>query len=318
MAFNESISSGAKPVAIVTGAGGFCGRHLTAELLASGYTVVGVDLAGEAAGGVVLRREDILRTDRLAAIFAETVPNRIFHLAALTNPRIDYAELHRVNALGTLSLLRATRQACPQATILLTSSSAVYGPVQPFQLPIHEDHPFHPVSAYAVSKVAQEMVAYQQFAEHGLRVIRARPFNLTGPGESTSFVTSALAQQVAAMAAGVHQPSLITGNLETTRDFTDVRDAVVAYRLLAERGEPGMAYNVCSGRGTNIRALLDMLVELGGIECPHLTLNPSRLHSVDVPIQVGDPSRLLQRTGWKLRFPLAQTLRHLLDSFAND
>ena len=302
-------------MAVVTGANGFCGRHLTDHLLAAGYDVVGVDSAGAPDNDPSIRRLDILDTDGLTRLFADVKPCQVYHLAALTNPRLAYADLHRVNALGTLSLLGAVRESCPEATVLVTSSSAVYGRVDPGDLPIREEQPFSPVSAYAISKIAQEMVAYQQHAEHGLRVIRVRPFNLTGPGESIHFVTSALARQVAEIAAGHGAPVLTTGNLDTTRDFTDVRDAVGAYRLLAERGQPGLAYNVCSGRGIVIRTILDQLVEIAGIPKPVVNSQDFHPTATDVPVQIGDATGLASCTGWTTTFSIRSTLQDALDSW---
>jgi GDP-4-dehydro-6-deoxy-D-mannose reductase len=191
----------------------------------------------------------------------------------------------------------------------------VYGPVNPAALPIAESQCFSPVTLYAVSKIAQEMLANTYHAAHGMRVIRARAFNLTGPGESSRFVTSAFAHQIAEIEAGRREPVLRVGNLEAVRDFTDVRDAVRAYRLLAECGEPGGVYNVCSGQGTSIRQVLDALLALSTVRNISVELDPERLQHADVPAQVGDGTRLRQATGWAPRIPLRQTLLDVLDSW---
>jgi GDP-4-dehydro-6-deoxy-D-mannose reductase len=261
---------------------------------------------------MTLYEGDLLDAGRLHAVLDEVRPAFIFHLAALTNPRLDYQELHRVNALGTLALLDAVRQACPTATVLVTSSSAVYGRVPDGGLPIGEDEPLRPANLYAVSKIAQEMVAYQQFAEHGLRVIRSRAFNLTGPGEGAGFVTSAFARQIAEIEAGRRGPVLRVGNLAAIRDFTDVRDAVCAYRLLAEHGEPGAVYNICSEQGMVIRHLLDGLLALSRVPGIDVQPDPSRLQPADVPAQVGDAACLRRATGWLPGIPLSQTLADVL------
>jgi len=300
-------------VALVTGASGFTGRHLIACLLASGYEVAGFDRQNWPESDVALYRGDITDAGRLREVLGIVQPDRVFHLAALTNPRLEYAELHRVNALGTLTLLDAVRQVCPRAVVLITSTSAVYGRVLPEELPIGEDQPFRPANAYAVSKIAQEMIAYQQFAQHGLHVVRTRAFNLTGPGESAAFVTSAFARQIADIEAGQQEPVIRVGVLGTRRDFLDVRDAVRAYVLEAEQGEPGAVYNVCSGQSRTIAEVLEGLLALSMVRGITIREDPARLQPADVPFQVGNSSRLRERTGWQPEIPFERTLRDVLD-----
>lgn len=302
-----------RPTAFVTGAAGFCGYHLVAHLVESGYHVAGLDREGSANHLCMLYQGDVTNCEQVRAILDREKPNVILHLAALTNPRLDYVELHRVNALGTLSLLTATRQACSDVPVLITGTSAVYGNAPPSALPISEAQLLRPATPYAVSKIAQEMLATQQGAEHGLRIICTRTFNLTGPGESPSFVTSAFARQIAEIEAGLREPVLHVGNLETVRDLTDVRDAVRAYRLLAEVAEPGATYNVCSGRGTPIRQLLEMLLSMSRVNGILVRQDPDRLRPGDVSIQVGDATRLREATGWAPTIPLRQTLQDVLD-----
>lgn len=301
-------------VALITGVNGFTGRHLAAHLRDSGYRVAGFDLSN-ALPDVALHQGDITDSAAVETTLAEIRPDVIFHLAALLNPRLPYETLHRVNAQGTLNLLDAVRTGCPKATVLVTSTSAVYGQVQPADLPIAETQPFHPANVYAVTKIAQEMLAHQQFAAHGLRVIRSRAFNLTGPGESPAFASSAFARQLAEIEVGRREPVLRVGNLESVRDFTDVRDAVRAYRLLAELGEPGGVFNVCSGRGTPIRQILEILLDLSTVRGISVEVDASRSQPADVPIQVGDPSRLKAFTGWSPAIALEQTLADVLDDW---
>jgi GDP-4-dehydro-6-deoxy-D-mannose reductase len=304
-------------VALITGANGFCGRHLAAHLLNSGYRVAGFDLEAGPNPDLALYRGDISDTVAVEAMLAEVRPEAIFHLAALLNPRLPYDTLHRVNARGTLNLLEAARAACPRATVLVTSSSAVYGSVKPEDLPIAESQPFHPASIYAVTKIAQETLAYQQYAAHGLRVVRTRPFNLVGPGENPAFASSAFARQIAEIELGRRRPILVVGNLDSVRDFTDVRDAVRAYRLLTERGEAGGVFNVCSGRATPIRHVLEILLSLSAVRGISVEIDPARFQPADVPIQVGDPSRLQAVTGWSPAIALEQTLADVLDDWRN-
>ena len=302
--------------ALITGVLGFCGRHLAAHLQASGYRISGLDQArGEAPGGVTMHLGDIRDQACLADLLRKVEPSDIFHLAALTNPQAGWDALSDVNVRGTGQLLEAARLCDPSPTIVVAGSSAAYGAVVPGELPIGEDQPFRPRSAYAVSKVAQEMLAYSYYARFGLRVVRARPFNLTGPGESPAFVTSAFAQQIARIEAGLQPPVVEVGNLGSVRDFTDVRDVVQAYRLLGEHGRPGEVYNICSGKGIEIRLLLDTLISLSHVPGIAVNYSESRWQVADVPSQVGDAGRLVRDTGWQPEIPLYQTLEDLLNSW---
>jgi len=264
---------------------------------------------------VTMHTGDIRDQAWVAELLREVEPSHIFHLAALTNPQAGWDALSGVNVRGTGQLLEAVRLSDTRPTIVVAGSSAAYGAVDPGELPIDEDQPFRPRSAYAVSKVAQEMLAYSYYARFGLRVVRARPFNLTGPGESPAFVTSAFAQQIARIEAMLQPPVLEVGNLDSVRDFTDVRDAVQAYRLLGEHGRPGEVYNVCSGKGIEIRLLLDTLLSLSHVPGIAVSSSESRWQPADVPNQVGDASRLVRATGWQPEIPLHQTLEDVLDSW---
>lgn len=304
--------------ALITGVAGFVGRHLAAHLLSAGYGVAGLDLVQAPIAGVALYAGDLADAAHMEWVLSTVRPGVVFHLAALTDPRLPYEELHRANALGTLSLLSAVQRASPKALVIVASSSAVYGAVPREALPISEHQELRPASAYAVSKIAQEMIACQQAAEHGLRLIRTRTFNLTGPGESPAFVTSAFARQIAAVEAahvgstGPERAVVRVGNLDTVRDFLDVRDAVRAYRLLAERGEAGQVYNVCSGRGTRTGALLDTLLGLSRVQPIAVEIDPARFQVSDVPIQVGENVALRDTTSWSPAIALEHTLHDVL------
>jgi GDP-4-dehydro-6-deoxy-D-mannose reductase len=166
------------------------------------------------------------------------------------------------------------------------------------------------VTPYAASKAAAELAGLQAWLGRGLEVIRARPFNHTGPGQQPSFVIPALARQVAE-AARWGASALQTGNLAAKRDLCDVRDVVRAYRLLAEMGRPGDAYNVCTGRSVPIEDLARRLLQLAGVDVP-LVVDPARIRPIDVPDMRGDPTRLGQTTGWTPAIPLDQTLADVL------
>jgi GDP-4-dehydro-6-deoxy-D-mannose reductase len=211
-----------------------------------------------------------------------------------------------------MNVLLAAAEAGVQR-VLAVSSADVYGPVPEAELPITEDRPLRPVSPYGASKASADLIALQAFLGHGLPVVRVRPFNHLGPGQSDHFVAPALASRIArAEQAGEHH--ITVGNLSARRDFTDVRDVVRAYRLLVERGEPGEVYNVCSGREVAIQEVADRLV--ARTEGPMtLVPDPDLLRPVDTPRLCGDPSRLRAATGWSPEIPLEVTLADVLDDW---
>jgi GDP-4-dehydro-6-deoxy-D-mannose reductase len=201
-------------------------------------------------------------------------------------------------------------------TVLVVSSAEVYGVVSPAQLPLREDTPTAPATPYAASKLASEAVALQAFRGYRQPVLVVRPFNHIGPGQSPNFAVPALAKRIVeARRSGAG--SLRVGTLTTRRDFTDVRDVVVAYRLLIEQGEPGTIYNVCSGRDVAIADVAESLLSLAGAEL-ELVTDPDLVRPVDVPVLRGDASLLRATTGWEPRIPLATTLADVLTSWEAD
>jgi GDP-4-dehydro-6-deoxy-D-mannose reductase len=204
--------------------------------------------------------------------------------------------------------------ACADASVervLAVSSADVYGIVHEEDLPIDEDAPLRPVTPYAASKVAADYLALQAWLGSGLPVLRARAFNHLGPGQMPRFVAPALADRIARneLDGGTVVP---IGNLSARRDFTDVRDVVRAYRLLIERGESGEAYNVCSGRAVSVQQLAEALLTMAR-QPMELKPDPALERPVDVPVLLGDHTRLRTATGWEPEIPLDQTLADLLD-----
>jgi len=237
----------------------------------------------------------------------------VYHLAGFAHVGQSWdrpAEVFRVNAEGTLNVLEAARPT--QARVLVVSSAEVYGNVTPDDLPLAEDSPVRPVSPYAASKAAAETLAVQAWLGRGTHAVVARPFNHTGPGQSPEFVVPAFARRIAEASAG---GVLKVGNLAPRRDLTDVRDVVRAYRLLVEHGEPGTAYNVCSGADVAIEELVNLMVDVAGLTGKvRLEVDPDLLRPADVPVLRGDPSRIQQATGWAPEIPLDQTLKDVLNA----
>ena len=305
-----------QPQALITGALGFCGRHLAACLASAGYRVSGLDrVQAPSPDGLAIYTGDIRDRAWLEGVLRDVMPTHIFHLAAITSPKVGWDALHAVNVLGTAQLLEAVRLSGLDPVVLVAGSSAVYGAVAHGELPIGEDQPFRPTTAYARSKAEQDLLAFSYHERYGLRIVRARPFNLTGPGESPGFVASSFAQQIVRIEAGQQEPVVEVGNLASVRDFVDVRDLVRAYLLLGERGRPGEVYNICSGIGTEIRHLLDLLLALSRRPGIEVRTDEARWQEADVPIQVGSAERIRLATGWRAEIPLPQTLRDVLDSW---
>jgi len=211
-------------------------------------------------------------------------------------------------------LLDALRRSAPRARVLVVGSADEYGIVAPEELPLREQRPPRPASPYAVSKLAQALLALQYDEPGGLSVVVTRTFPHSGPGRGAAFAESSFARQIAEIEAGRRAPALEVGNLEAIRDFTDVRDVVRAYWLLLERGRAREVYNVCSGRGRRLRELLDCLVRLAGVEV-EVRVDAARLRPLDLPALVGDPGKLQADTGWRPSIPLETTLRDLLEDW---
>jgi GDP-4-dehydro-6-deoxy-D-mannose reductase len=218
----------------------------------------------------------------------------------------------RDNLLGILSLLTVFRELSVNGVIVVVSSSAVYGEHPTHRLPLVEDDLLAPLVTYGVSKLAVEALALQHFRAYGIRIIIVRPFNVTGPGEPAWFVTSAFAQQIALIESGRRDPLLKVGDLETVRDFTDVRDAAEALTELAEAGEPGQVYNLCSGVGVPVDQVLSLLMQESGLNVS-VSQDPGRLRPVEIRTQIGSPAKMLRTISWRPRYCLRRTLRDVLD-----
>lgn len=309
---------------LVTGAAGFVGQHLVRELLGAGLTVVGATQSGAPpAGGTLADEErgrvcwiplDVTSESSVTAAVVRSDPDFVYHLAGQSSVGDSFSrplETWDVNATGTLRLACALAETTGGRTrVLLASSAEVYGRVPDGEQPISEERPVRPASPYAASKAAAEVAARQATATGGARVVVARSFNHTGPGHDARFALPSFAQQLAGMKAGRDEPVLRVGNLGVRRDLLDVRDVVRAYRILAERGEPGEAYNVCSGTAYDLRELVEEVIELSGTGA-RIEVDPERVRPVDLPLLMGDGSRL-RALGWEPEIPIRRTLSDLL------
>ncbi|HLM65682.1 MAG TPA: GDP-mannose 4,6-dehydratase [Acidimicrobiales bacterium] len=290
--------------ALVTGAGGFVGAHLVAHLQENGDEVVqlertvdGIDIADESA---------------ITEAIVAARPEAVYHLAGAADVGgswLQARETFLANALGTLNVLEASRAVGAERVLAVTSAD-VYGRVTDDELPLDEDRPLRPVSPYAASKVAADALAQQAWLGHGLPVIRVRAFNHLGPGQSDKFVAPSLAARIARNErhGGDEVP---IGNMTPMRDITDVRDVVRAYRLLVEHGTAGDVYNVCSGRAVAVKELADALLAMAKRPM-HLVTDPDLQRPVDIPVLIGDNTRLTKATGWVPTIGLERTLADVL------
>lgn len=301
--------------ALVTGASGFVGPYLIRHLLDEGYEVVVGAVHGpekRLPKGCLPVRLDITDKEALRQAVAETVPDEIYHLAGLTHPASGAVEeFYEVNLGGTLNLLEAVRQEAPGSRVLLVGSAYAYGRVD---YPVAEADSFKPVNHYGVSKAAADMLG-RSCALQGLRVVNARPFNHSGPGQSPDFLLPTLVEQFAEIRAGRRDPVIRLGNLDSVRDLSDVRDVVRAYHRILWKGRPGEAYNVGRGQGVSVRELFELVSREAGVEVD-LIIEPARVRAADIPYLVADASKVRRELRWEPEIPLDKTVRDMLKTTA--
>ncbi len=296
---------------LVTGGAGFAGRHAIHELSGQGHAAYCFDQVEshqpEAAGAFC---GDLLDIDALRACIRSSSADACLHLAGMAfvpqaweQPR----DVMRVNVEGTLSVLMAFRAENPAARVLCVTSSEVYG--RDPRPCVREDAPLTPSNLYGVSKAAADVSARLYAKEFGMSVLTVRPQNHMGPGQSSRFVVSAFAEQLAQLQQQQSDGPIHVGNLASKRDFADVRDVVRAYRLLLESGTPGEAYNVASGTAIPVGTLLDVLCEVAGF-APERVVDPDRYRPTDEPPLLSI-EKIASAVGWRPRIPLKDTLRDI-------
>jgi GDP-4-dehydro-6-deoxy-D-mannose reductase len=304
---------------LVTGADGFVAAHLIAELAGELFCeITGVGLKASPSidfDCLEYALLDITEYEPLKDLLEEFKPDAVFHLAALPSVALSWEDpwsTYRVNVLGQVNLMEAIRRLGLETSVHIACSSEEYGKVPPEGMPMTEGMPFNPCSHYAVSKVAQEVLGLMYHQAFDWRVIVTRGFNQAGPGQSSDFVISSFARQIAEIEAGLCEPVMMVGNLEARRDFMDVRDTVRAYRMVMEKGKAGASYNVCSGRALAVSDVLDKLLEISGAEIT-VQRDPVRQRPSDIPLLLGDNTKLREETGWEPIIDLETTLSDTLD-----
>ena len=308
--------------ALITGITGFAGSHLAEFLLSKGIEVWGTirwrsrteNIEGFK-DRIHLIECDLVDSFAVDSAIESVKPDMIFHLAAQSFVPTSWISPYDTlinNIVGELNLLEAIRRAGIETRIQIAGSSEEYGLVFEDEVPIKETNPLRPLSPYAVSKIAQDFLGYQYFRSYGMHIVRTRAFNHTGPRRGEVFVTSNFAKQIAEMELGIREPILHVGNLDARRDFSDVRDVVRGYYLALEKGEPGEVYNIASGHSCRISEIVDMLSGMANVRFK-VRQDPERMRPSDVPILIGDCTKLAERTGYRPEIPIEVTLRDLLD-----
>jgi GDP-4-dehydro-6-deoxy-D-mannose reductase len=298
--------------ALITGGGGFVGRHLTALLESAGHEVQVLDL--RSSHGEPAHHEcDIRDFERLVATVRSIAPEWVVHLAGWSSVGLSFRNPTRafeINAQGAVNVLEAVRGLGLAARVLIVSSGEVYGAAEGGG-PIGEDTPIAPVSPYALGKACGELSALYYADRGGVDTIIARAFNHTGPGQTEIFAVPGFAKQVAEAEKGLREPVIGVGNLDVVRDFTDVRDVARAYLLLLEKGAPGSIYNVCSGRGRPLRDLAESLVSRSTAKV-RIVVEQDRWRDAEIPSLVGDNSRIARDVGWRPSIPMEKTIEDTL------
>ncbi|MFF2448912.1 GDP-mannose 4,6-dehydratase [Neobacillus sp. NPDC058068] len=299
--------------ALITGITGFVGKHLEA-LLKDKADVYGTSRLNRSEKHIF--EVDFSEETKIIELIKTIKPTHIFHLAGLSNVKDSWnhkADFIQGNVIGTIHLLEAVRKADHQINVLTVGSSEEYGLIPQGLDKVTEETALNPVSPYGISKSAIGMLVNLYHKSYGLNVIHARPFNHIGPGQRLGFVTSDFAYQIALINKGITKDSILRiGNLNTVRDFTDVRDIVEAYYHIACSGEAGEAYNVCTGQGVFIQDILETFISFSNKKI-NVLVDPSKLRVAEMSRLVGDPGKLFKLTGWKPQQKLEDTLKDIYD-----
>ncbi|MDI6641395.1 MAG: GDP-mannose 4,6-dehydratase [Elusimicrobiota bacterium] len=308
---------------LITGITGFVGSHLAEYLLSQGNVeIFGIERWRSKTENIdnIKNKLNIIECDIRDTIsvqkaIAEIKPDRIFHLAAQSFVVTSWhapQETLTTNIIGQLNIFEAIRRENINPVIQIAGSSEEYGLVYEHELPVKETNELRPLSPYAVSKVAQDLLGYQYFMSYKLNVIRTRAFNHEGPRRGEVFVTSNFAKQIALIEKNKQEPVVYVGNLDAKRDYSDVRDIVRAYWLATEKCYPGEVYNICSNRAWKIKDVLDYLLSLSKVKV-EIKQDPARLRPSDVPVLLGDNTKFCSQTGWKPEIPFEKTLKDTLN-----
>lgn len=308
---------------LITGAAGFAGKHLLEYLKKEGdHKILGVDLSfkefnpGDSLNNIEISETDLTDRESVFNIIEEFKPGQVYHLAAQSSVSYSWGnpvETFRINVFGGINVLEGLRLFCPSCRILVVCTAEEYGEINNEHKAIDENFKIYPQNPYAISKSALDFFSSVYHNAYKLPVFISRSFNHIGPGQSERFVCSDFARQIALIENGTQDPAISVGNLESQRDFLDVRDAVRAYYYIVNKGREGQIYNVCSGKKYKISDLLDMLISLSTRSDIKVDIDKSKFRAIDVGITYGNNSKLKAHTGWRPGYSIKMSLKDTLD-----
>ena len=305
--------------ALITGVDGFVGKYLSEYLLKQKYEVYGTTILEEYRNEKIkIFKMDLLDSKEVNKVIEMIKPDKIFHLAGQSAVGLSWKNpvlTVDINVNGTLNLLEAVRENCINSKILIIGSSDQYGPIKPEECPVNENKEQNPQSPYGVSKKTQEEMSLLYVKAYKMNIIMVRAFNHIGAGQGKNFVVADFASKIVEIEKG-SEPVLKVGNLETFRDFTDVRDIVRGYDLLLEKGVIGEVYNIGSGEKIKVSEVLKKLVNMSKKEIK-IEIDPDKFRPVDVPIVVCDNSKIKKDTGWETEILIDNTLKEVLEYWRN-
>jgi GDP-4-dehydro-6-deoxy-D-mannose reductase len=306
---------------LITGAAGFCGRYL-AEILGNNgnYVTYGISrrIPDELCiqhPRVIYKACDLKDYASVLDVLKKTTPDYIFHLAAESSVASSWKNpinMMTNNIVSQINLFEAVLELELSTKIIVACSSEEYGLVKPSDLPANENCCFNPLSSYAVSKVSQDMLAFQYYKSYNMNIVRVRAFNLTGPRRPPNYALSSFAKQITDIEKGLSKNPILVGNLNVERDFTDVRDAVKAYHLIAQKAKPGEVYNLCSGKAYKLIDLLYFLLSLAKVDVK-VEIDESKFRPSDIPVIVGDNTKIMKEINWAPEIDIHNSLKDLLD-----
>lgn len=305
---------------LITGANGFCGRHLADVLNDGNNRVYGISrsIPDELIAqhpNVTYEQCNLIDHTSVYNLLNKIKPDCIFHLAAESSVGSSWknpVNMMNNNVLSQINIFEAVRELELSTRIIVAGSSEEYGLITESDLPVNEKCCFNPLSTYAVSKVSQDMLAYQYYKSYDMDIIRVRSFNLTGPGRPPTYALSSFAYQIAEIEKKKSENIISVGNLDVKRDYTDVRDAVKGYYKIALKAKPGAVYNLCSGKAYNLKDLLNILISFSTTEV-NVEIDRSKYRPSDLPIMLGDNTKIKTEIGWVPKIDIKTTLNDLLD-----
>lgn len=303
--------------ALIIGGAGFVGGYLINELLSNGWEVHATCLESEKISeNCTVHTLNILDKNNIIKIFNNISPDIIYHLAAQSSVSVSWKKPQltaEINVIGSLNVLESLRETNKKdIRLIMIGSGEEYGYIRPEACPLSESEPLHPGNIYAATKACQEMIGEIYVRAYGLDIIMVRAFNHSGPKQSSTFVISDFCKQIAEIENGKKIPEICVGNLSAMRDFTDVRDIVRSYRLLADKGMSGKIYNIGRGRAVSIQYILDTALSLANTDI-QVKNDPERMRASDIPIIEPDVSGIFADTGWKAEITVEQTIEDTLN-----